>query len=325
MIAIVTLVVGGSLALRLMRSSDRGAGVTAVAEMLAQGDTAAFQEEMAAQLPTILPKATKSRRMYGEWIPYLRAFAYLKDGQIEGVSPRLLRGMDAQLPAPNDCSVAAWRTAWTQGEASFADLMAGKYFGQHAWTQILFWDVTWISRREPMSGWNEPKSYFSACLMMAVKSLEDYPNQNHIDAVTDFGLRMKNQLQKLGDSRFDGVELPNSPLLASLTCIDRAVGQAALAACESPKDMNADLVQYVSSYRKRAEIFLNLKSQSTLASDQLQSLQNLSAEVSLKDPMTGFSYQAEIGFIGAIVKLSGSIKDAVKQVQNEFPEVKFID
>lgn len=63
-------------------------------------------------------KIVKSRNLK-QWLPYLRLVAFSRNGSIDGLRSRVLRGSGSTVFAPKDCSVGAWKHRWEKSTSEW--------------------------------------------------------------------------------------------------------------------------------------------------------------------------------------------------------------
>src|SRR5690606_16130297 len=79
--------------------------------LIDRNDTQQFNALIEANVAVLVDKVMRSKNPEGGWTPYLRRYAFGKEGQIEGLAPKFLRGNSAPS-APVDCSLKMWRRRW---------------------------------------------------------------------------------------------------------------------------------------------------------------------------------------------------------------------
>jgi hypothetical protein len=197
-----------------------------------------------ANAARLIPRVLKSRSEQNEWLPYLRLWAFLQQGQVAGLPARVLKG-DSYAVLPPDCSLGAWATRWDGALDSLSASHAGTKFVRAAWTQVLAWDPYYVARR-PAKGWITPKNYMEACLSMALKSLDELDarlakttpsNASASQAIAPARQRLLWQLELARGktpSEPEAEEALQAPqdTLSALTCMEKADSFERLVFCQ---------------------------------------------------------------------------------------------
>jgi len=301
---------------------------SSLASLVENEDFAAFDKQMERILPKLLPKVKNSRNLYNQWIPYLRLLAFQRDGELPGLNAKLLRGM-GKFAAPNDCSYESWQRRWKSGVSEW-----GAFDGRVApsiksdWARLLLWDSNWMYRRRGAMGWKKISHYYEACLLMARKALINVREQETISAdkknlAQGFIDRMSFQIDLTHGVRTYKVDTFLPKVLEVSTCIESATSQAALTACKKSNVKNQRWIDYLTWGEARQKMFIHLHEKASLNDQQLSDLRKIHHNLKNIDPLTEFSYQAELQYFVAILLNNGSLSEARKQVGYEFPEVSF--
>jgi len=209
--------------------------------LLTKPDPDAMQTLMAPREAELVAKMLRSREAFGEWIPYMRAYAFMRGGEVEGISPKLLRGQGAST-APMDCSTKAWRKRWRESTRQWAGVISGRQLVRTHWSRLLLWDPHWIRRREA-AGWIEPRNYHEACLGSALTALTEVksertalPGADPTEIPEVEFAAIKHRLQWLVEMSVldEPMVAPPPPeagnFLAALTCIEAGGGSTCSAA-----------------------------------------------------------------------------------------------
>lgn len=290
-------------------------------EQLLRNDPAQFEIQMKDHLPVLIKRVSKSKKLFLEWLPLLRAYAFEHaNGRIEGIPAHLFR--DA-VPAPHDCSVEAWTQTFAKSKSAMLSLIEGRAFVAEPWSQILMWDSRWITRRSPFAGWLSPPSYFAACVHSAEKSLRLLESQDPF--WRPVRQRLVNVLTQINPQKSLGTEISSSPLLGFLDCVDQAPTTDTLLACQLPQEAHNDQKTYAAIYQTRAWLMRLAVVGPVIAADALQDLRTQLATLPVSDPVTQFDYAAEQALLGAIVKNNGDVGQAIREVESETTHVRFLD
>ena len=207
--------------------------------LLTKPDPEGLQALLAPREHELLLKMTRSREAFSEWIPYMRAYAFMRGGEIEGLSPKLLRGPGA-MTAPTDCSTKAWRKRWRESTKQWSGVVSGRQLVRTHWSRLLLWDPHWIRRRE-VAGWIEPRNYHEACLGSALAALTEIkteraalPGAEPMEIPEADYAAIKRRLQWLVEMSVldEPLVAPPPPesgnFLASLTCIEAGGGSSCM-------------------------------------------------------------------------------------------------
>jgi len=301
---------------------------TSLATLVDTDDLSEFDQQMEKLLPKILPKVKNSRSLYNQWIPYLRLLAFQKEGELPGLNAKLLRGM-GKFAAPNDCSYESWLSRW---RSSFSEW--GVFDGSGApsikndWSRVLLWDSNWMYRRRSAPGWKKISHYYEACLLMSRKALVSLRDQSLVpleskNIAESFIERMTFQID-MTHGVPSKVGNPSSPIVLKLSnCLESATTMEELSSCNKPSALNKQWGDYFTWVEARQKMFIFLQDKSALSDDQLSDLRKIHHNLKTIDPLTEFSYQAELQYFVAILLNNGSLLEARKQVGYEFPEVSF--
>ncbi len=290
--------------------------------MIAAGDFTGFSAYMDKNLPIILPKVTSSRQAYNDWIPLLRRYAFAKDGKVDGLKAKLLRGMGSAA-APAECSLEIWRARWMEEASTWRAMLEGQELPKR-WSRIVTWDSHWLARRRRAEGWEDPGSYFQACIVMAKKGLEGVRDQLPADQ-KDLAKQLLNRLQFMaaianGETWTDQVPKDNS--LAVLTCIERATSPNEIQNCAIGQNYHESWRQYLDRRIRLAEFSLLTSGIHSIADDaRLERISSLVSNLSPIDETTRFDYSAELKFARLLLLNSGQMEAAQTRLQSEFPEV----
>lgn len=325
MIAAVYFVRTGKLSSKFFDRARTGE-TDGLIKLIESNDLTTFDTTIETMLPKILPKMVRSRKTYNEWIPFVRFYAFRKDGNVEGLKPKLLRGM-GQIDAPQDCSMSYWAQKWIDSSPHWDDFRQGKDTPSSDAEIILLWDPYWIKRRHLVEGWIKPINYYEGCLLMAQQALTNVLKEaNNPDANTLGG----ELLQRLGAiSKIIQGKTPtpaDNPfgILGYMTCLEIAQSPSELSMCRY-KDANvsAGIKKFLASYYGRNQIRLMLTGTTIVTDDNLAEMNRLQKILKSKDDFNSFNYQAETKFLLTILLNQGSIKESLKRIKYDFPEVDF--
>lgn len=277
-----------------------------------------FEAYIDRNRPEIL-RAMKFKKGNAQWLPYVRAVAFAREGKFEGLSAKRLRGAaDSNLPL--DCSVSAWDERWRSSRGDWSAFVDGRRFGKEEWSKIVLMDTHWIKNRSPMPGWSEPGSYHEACLRTAAKSLEKVAADDS-DGKTILA-RLRWQLSAIaGTSQSSEYEM--SGTLWAVSCLEDA---------DLPEDLKTCLnsVRSKGPWQEYFEAMIAVRKMSLLAHDGAQMSENDGQE--LLNTLNSFAsrktdaildYDAELKFYHEIIAQKGNVRAAKGLISKKFPSVRF--
>ena len=197
-----------------------------------------FAGAIEPQLPKIVDRANRNHEALVAWLPYLRAYAFLGAGEIDGFQSKKLRG-EVGVAAPADCSVKAWVKRWRDASPSFSVVANGTTLPSDHWARLLAWDPFWIGRRS-QAGWIRPRNFYQGCVMAAVRAYESINTKMTADPIRERLAVLSAAFHVPGQARDQGpVKL--SAALGKVTtfglwsCMDSARDRLELDRClESP-------------------------------------------------------------------------------------------
>ena len=315
------------------KSSDAAGSVTVaqVASALSKVDTKEFVAMMQNNLTEIVARHNRNKEGGLEWLPYLRAYAFLVDGHVEGISPKTMRGGNAAL-APVDCSEKSWRKRWKESTKTWGAFVSGKNTVRAPWARLLAWDPHWIRRRSP-KGWILPRNYYEGCVQQAYKSFINLKTDatavsEGIDVNSPEFLAIGARLKWLVDTSFampsltpDAVEKDN--VLSLWTCYESADSIGAIAQCyESIKISEASLA-YNDERIAAALLRLTIKANAA-DQDVVAELRARFAMLQGGDSFTRTDYSSELRFVRSVLKVE-SIPDATasEKAPADYTDVNF--
>jgi|GEM_PF-1670945 len=304
--------------------SDNIPVASKAAMLLEQQDYNGFATYMNRHLDAINTRLTKNRSGYNEWIPFIRAQAYLTDGFVPGVKPKFIQGAE-KIPAPMDCSVSQWKLRWQEGQSEFDAFVAGTALSRRPWARIVLWDPHWIRRRSDVEGWIIPQNYFAYCLEMAAKAWEQLKNTPErgqpFVAHEAIERRIAAQINILADGTPIN-EIAAEGALKTLNCLDTASSPQDAASC-AKSNMSNEWQELVTVRYGEANLRTQLARTTSNEDSQIQKLNDV-LNVAVKfDPYTSFEYAAELRFAKLVLLNQGDQAAAAAKAKKEFPEVSF--
>lgn len=265
--------------------------------------------------------ALKKKKGSAQWLPYVRAVAFEKDGRWEGLSAKKLRGQ-AEGFLPQDCSMGAWEQRWTQSKDQWARFLDGREFPKEEWAYLLAMDPHWIRSRTPAPGWLNPGSYAEACLRMAIKAMQRMTGDNMSFEAKIFVSRMRWQLGVV-NAQVPDEDFEMSGTLWALSCIEDAHEEGALKNClgsVNPKQGWREAFDVAVLHRK---IELALAGNKNLDADQVNGFENLVTEFGSRAPSYYLPREPELKYYQEIVQQKGNVGEARSLIQQKYPAMNF--
>jgi hypothetical protein len=266
-------------------------------------------------------QALKRKKSSSQWLPYVRAVAFEKDGRWEGLTAKRLRGQVEGL-LPVDCSMGAWETRWTQSREQWTRFLDGREFPREEWAYLLSLDPHWIQRRSPSPGWIEPGSYAEGCLRMAVKSMQRLTGENMSWEAKVFVSRMRWQLGVVNGQAPDE-DFEMSGTLWALSCIEDAREDSALKNClgsVNPKQGWREVFDIAVVNRK---LELAVLGRSLIESSALNEFQSWVTDFSNRAKDFFMPRDAELKFYQEVIQQQGQIDQARDLMNQKFPQINF--
>lgn len=306
-----------------------------------RGDSVGFDTFMAAHADEIVTKASKQVGTDTPFLPYLRLYAFSHDGQINGLDPKVLRG-DASA-APIDCSERLWRKRWRLAMPAWGDLVDKNQLVRAHWARLLAWDPHWIKRRDG-KGWIGEQNYYTACLTMAGRALDELGADSAVMgamSAEDRGIyaKIRGRLAWLieasrhvpsRDWATDATVGRHAVTgLGQWTCFEAAKEPSSLAACRTypvakvPQGATMDAWQDYTEERYGWNLLrLATAQKGNLAPELAQALGRKLPTMNQEDHFTRFDYRAEAKLLKAVIRPAQPVETAVEKIQAEFPDVR---
>lgn len=268
--------------------------------------------------PEIL-KAMKFKKGYNQWLPYVRAVAFARDGRFEGFSAKKLRGATDNF-LPQDCSVAAWDERWKSSRSDWNAFIDGRRFGKEEWSKLLLMNTHWIKNRTPMPGWMEPGSYHEACLRTAAKSLEKIASDDP-DGKTILA-RLRWQLSAIAGTS-QSTEYEMSGTLWAISCLEDAHVAEDLKTCLNSVKVRGPWQDYFDAMMTVRRMSLLAYDSPQMSESDGQELLNQLSSFASKKADAFLDYDAEVKFYQEILSQKGNVKAARAAAVKKFPSVRF--
>ena len=335
-------------------NAPAGVSVDALQGLIDRRDQPEFERVMDENADDLVQRVQRDRRLDSPWLPYLRHYAFLREGQLQGMSLKLLRG-DAPLSAPSECTLKSWRKKWRGAVGKPAlSLIADKKLLRNQWARILAWDP-YLIRRRAAPGWLAYDNFFVGCLSIADRALGEIVQEIPVAAPDTPAAAEQKALQAVagrlqwvleiardGVSRSPAVAVPGDPLSA-WTCYEGAHDLLGLAKCRdvawgkdaaatfagvpsmSPTAGGSDL-DWRAYDNDRFEINvlrIAIAQRGVPAPELLQELNRGAARLGKVDNFTRFDWRAEQNLIHAVTKQKIPIEKAAESVTPDFPGLSF--
>lgn len=304
--------------------------------LLNGGDELGFSALIEDDLPDLVERATRVKRPETAWLPILRHYAFMNEGQLPNFPPKLLRGEGADF-SPVDCSLKSWRKRWRDSLKTWNDFLGKKRLIRQHWSYLLAWDPHWIRRRE-MTGWLPGENYYTGCLTIADKALtEMFSDATLVSSAADWekmGInKIKQRLSWLVETSKTGqagMPFPSasSNVLAGWTCLEAARDVKELQKCRdvigAPQgSLDQDIWASYSEERFGWNLLrLVIPMKGALPPELLTLLTQQSTKMNKTDHFTRFDYRVELKLMRILLKQVTPIEKAVEKSQAEFPEVR---
>jgi hypothetical protein len=274
----------------------------------------------------ISSRASKSKSSYEEWIPYLRAAAYLNDGEVEGIRSKLLQG-PGKFRAPADCSVDAWRRRWSQiSQAEFESFLSGNLNSKKLPMRTLMWDPHWIRRRKA-EGWIIPSNYYAFCLEMSKKGWNAFTSEIQAGLNPNIKMaverRLNTQISIINSTNIAVIEGGND-ILRILNCMDQTETESQTSACKTTV-AQPDMSAFVDAYESYAKIRIITDLNETLSEEQLSGFESITRNITPAAPLTGLDYMPEYRFAKLVMLNMGRVGDAASKASSEFRDMIFLN
>ena len=275
-------------------------------------------------------------------LPFLRAYAFLQDGKMEGLPNDILMGQ-AVLSRPENCSVDMWLRVYVQ--LLQRRTLDGTYqaLSANEWLRLIYSDFHWIRLRQE-ERWISPPNGWIACLMSAQRAFYQKLAQNlYYEAFLEtFGDLAKDVLDSI-DLRFRWLNLlvplttiaqATQPLpkpeelfntdhfVKQLTCYEMVQDLGSLRKCYRKLELGQEMQTYL--YRRYLVNYLRILShEDTVPPVLLNYLKTNISSLALEDPVHGFDYTPEFEYARLLQKSAGNVTESLNKVAKEYPQIDF--
>lgn len=331
--------------------SEEGEPVNIAASTAWNAGETEFSSFMAAQVRVVVPKVLRSKGAMQNWLPYLRAYAYLQDGEIEGLSSNVLRGTIVNPPSslPGECQLKFWQKKWALNAESVLAIAGQRALPRGHWAALVQWDPYWVRRRKAV-GWLKPHNYYEACLAMATKAFfEAYGPQAPVNAPPQgidtnewrsalyaidrrlnvmkavLGAKSAEDLEAVGRGFYATAKEVPHDALSLMSCFEMAPTADGLDICLAATRASKESWGAFFDVRYRMNMFRLLLQNGIRPEDQRLWEAIATGDPIVQEATTGLEYKAEWSFFKAVRK-AGIQSDAVlNQLSNQYPDVNFRD
>jgi len=267
-------------------------------------------------------KNLKSRGQLESWLPFIRAIAYQREGSWPGIPIRTLRGKDMEF-SPADCSLASWKKRWESSAGQWQGLLAGSSFPATDWARVLVWDSDWIRFRVIQDRqWLTPRSYYEACMSMALKALNELSSNKEKVEAEVIRSRLKWKLNLLSGQVSD-TQFQMSGALWVLSCIESAEHVEEMKNCMNSMKLGCDWSAFLENRAHLREARLIVSENSIINKDQLDRLKLLNEKLSSVDQFTRFDYTEEKKLFQLVIEKAGQVAPAVQAVNQQNQMFRF--
>ena len=299
-----------------------------VQSLLDKGDREGFNRLMQANSIDIVDQVQQQKIYADAWLPYLRSYVYSHEGQLPGLDPKILRGTAI---APVDCSLKMWSRRWRSSYRDWNEFLTDHKLVHAHWARMLAWDPNWIKHRDN-KGWLGTENYYSACLTMAHRALNDLVNEGVLSLsrseLDKMGLnkiksRLEWQVASIKGSGTPEMSLDPSASLAGWTCLEAARDLSSLQKCRAALARSNDIWNEYNEERFGWNLLrLAAAMHGALPADLTNQIAQLAGKMNQEDHFTRFDYQTEARLLNSLVTREQSPVKAAEQAQPELSNVK---
>ena len=296
--------------------------------LLEKGDREGFNRLMQTNIIGIVEQVQQQKVYADAWLPYLRSYVFSHDGQMAGLDPKILRGTAI---APVDCSLKMWSGRWRGSYRDWNEFLSDHKLVHAHWARILAWDPNWIKHRDN-KGWLSTENYYSACLTMAQRALNDLVaegalslNRSELDrmGLNKIKSRLEWQISSIKGAAMPEVSSDPTASLAGWTCLEAAHDLTSLQKCRAALARSNDIWNEYNEERFGWNL-LRLASaiRGAIPTELSNQISQLAGKMHQEDHFTRFDYQTEARLLNAFVTRELSPVKSAEQAQPELPNVK---
>lgn len=350
-VMLLIICVAGGSAYYLARYSNWGAKLFKMSrtspssqfeKLLRSGDKSSFINQFQGKLPNIIKDARKSQSNLKDWLPSMRAYAFLTKGVVPGVSSKIIRG-DGFDKAPQNCSLTFWKNEWSKSKTGIGDFASTYPASQRLenWQKVLLWDPYWIARRSAYEEWIFPKNYYHACLIMAQKGFDeiylakasDEANTKSIEMVRS---RLNQLVEIVNSGRAFAMQTPAQPtetsetqeslsMLKAISCLDELDESKSKTECFVEANVPSTWQKYLAYRDKIAKVRLQIEATATkFEKEDLRNISKDSSVLSRHDSITGLHYDAESRYIRNLIRNDGNVTQSVNELKYDHQNVNVL-
>jgi hypothetical protein len=334
LIALLVLMVSGVAMFVVNKNSVKNfmaaSGAFEVATSLyTSGQKAAFAEFMKNNSVNVF-ESLKQKKQYHQWKPFIRAYAYIEDGEFPIVPSSYIKG-GRNADTPDDCSVRNLKAVFYSNVGQIENYLRGKEFLENDWTRIISWDPSYIRNRSNNHEWIEPRSYYHFCLNMAKRVIEEVQSERQfsLSYLNDLSKRFDSIMMFLSGSDYSNyqdrvVDVIQSqyPVLRVLMCQDLMIFTSEpQSSCSSNSQTGIISDSLGHGLDQRGDVislYVSIKNEA----DSKVVKKNINS-VTPFNSHSKFNYQAELNFYSKYVEFGGDLLKANEGTQKSFPEFNF--
>lgn len=292
-------------------------------------DPGDFVTFLGPKLPSLISKTARSKDLQGQWLPYLRYYAFATTGAVDGLNVKILRG-NTGASAPNECTVEGWRKRLHENFPGTLSWLTQGRMTRTPWTKLLSWDPFWVRRRQP-KGWIKPRNFYEGCLSTAWQALRTAPldaatfgveTPPNGETINSIGRRLEWQLDIIHNGTAPAPEAGASPgVVGALSCLESADQLAALSKCRNfYAGFDTAAVAWLDERFGLHLVRLAAKVKGTPDPTLTTELQNAAAHMPLEDSFDKLELQPEMRFLQMISTIG--VPTAIERVEAEFPDFR---
>ena len=256
-------------------------------------------------------QAMKKKKGLAQWLPYVRAVAFSRDGRWDGINSKKLRGK-IEEPLPQDCSMAYWEQTWLNSRSQWSPFLEGTLLPRDEWALLLAYDPHWIAHRSPMTGWLIPGSYHEACMQMALKALQRQSSGTTPWEAKVFIARLRWQLGVI-NKQVLSEEFQMSGTLWGLSCVEESKDEAELKNCQSSLSLKQGWKDAFDRMVIKRRLHLMIKGDNSLDEGKLAVFEALTKEFAARAETSPWSYAEEVRLFQEIIQQKGNIRQVFQQ------------
>ncbi len=291
---------------------------TKMPEQLFAGEFEQFKTSMNQYYPRIKEVIEADRSKLYEWLPYIRAYAFMGDGQVDGITQAELMG-DGEGSPFLDCSTTQWGSVWSQAKPTISETKPSN-IARDSMLEVLNWDANWIKSRR-YERWFYPQNPYHACLIVSLKSA--YVELGSSEQFLNVTHRLRKQVvlinqPKVKWSDLKGRDDENIKPWSIFSCSEYAGSLGEMEECD--RDLtDLDLSNLGPQY-----LIAHLVKKAKLSQGEgRKSILNEIKSLSLTQPELAKKYQMEIDALNLTLSQQEDWKEAASQISSALRGMTF--